>query len=601
MACPRQSQGIWNPDPQTPVLNEEASGAGRKEHIVQQASHQSKLQIGMIIPIVSSVNLLEEMIAAHTMMGVSLFIVVDSRPVPSNLDIQFTEKDCTLEHIFHSGEEQSSTDWANAVTAQVVEKYSGHWLINAQLGEFWVPKSGRFQDFFHRSNCPSAIRAAIHFAAPSKDGVVPHPNDAVLFEGTGRAMVLSRSGKRSYSESTNAKELSVFVFGARGKIAAKNYSEKSILKHRFSQEVTLLRLGGHIFEDLRLAAALSTGKWPFDYLDHSLKLLADEAERDADLSFGYYAQNRDKISNNQLSTVSILAAGNYQQASLLRQFGLKKSADELVDNFPYFRDLYSLLPKNYEFISLLKVRARRLFRPQIEQLEQDTAGKYVVLHLSCVDRIERAHSSITSFNGDDAYHHVIIVGCQDWKESETQLEFDYDGRVLKVPTPDCYDALHRKVFYSYLIFSLLSECPIIVKIDDDIHLSDAAQFYELLNRFKREKMDALGYIVGKLTFPFQKQGWHIGKVDNLSLNCRGYQYPLPRQYPSGGHGYILSPEAIEACASMYLAMKAFFGIESVGLEDAYVGYALSLWDLMPTCVFDSHHSQTLPGLEVKMY
>ena len=59
----------------------------------------------------------------------------------------------------------------------------------------------------------------------------------------------------------------------------------------------------------------------------------------------------------------------------------------------------------------------------------------------------------------------------------------------------------------------------------------------------------------------------------IRLNLRGYQYPMPQVYASGGFGYVIGPRLLEGCALMYLSMQSFFELQCIQLEDVFVGLA----------------------------
>ena len=57
------------------------------------------------------------------------------------------------------------------------------------------------------------------------------------------------------------------------------------------------------------------------------------------------------------------------------------------------------------------------------------------------------------------------------------------------------------------------------------------------------------------------------------MHQRGYQYPMPNVYASGGFGYVIDSAMLRSCAMMYLSMQSFFEMNCIQLEDVFVGLA----------------------------
>jgi hypothetical protein len=267
---------------------------------------------------------------------------------------------------------------------------------------------------------------------------------------------------------------------------------------------------------------------------------------------------------------------------------------KLCGQLPALRDVFSLFPRNGFLQSA--------FGPAVARLRADCAGKRVILHTSCHPRLADTAETIASFQplGDD-YRHVILVGEAQLvrSEGEMSLGFDYDGRILRVPTPDNYENLHRKLFYAYMLFDLLAPPKVLIKVDDNILLQTPAAFAACIDEVVASGVPYAGRRVGGARHDGHWHGWHIGKCTDPVIEARGYQYPLPRDYAAGGHGYVLSPKGLSACSYMYLAMKEFFAMRSVGLEDACVGHALYAQNLDLLDLSSPDNLLALPGLTTK--
>ena len=257
--------------------------------------------------------------------------------------------------------------------------------------------------------------------------------------------------------------------------------------------------------------------------------------------------------------------------------GLKKlrgrSLYDLCDSFDELRDIASLDPCNDFLLQLLVICLEESLPDQVAKLRSDLRGKDIILHLGCKSRIRRARSSIASFVSNTSNSaHVIAVGTH-CSVPPNKLVFDWDGEVLYLPVPDSYEYLADKVFYSYFLLYLLVRPAYIIKIDDDHHLSDLSRFQTYLNFIKSNDIVYSGHVLKGQHFDMQ-QGWHVGKCSNRKLSRMGYQMPFPSTYADGGFGYVLGSTGLLACTRMYLSMQAFFNLNSVQLEDVFVGHAL---------------------------
>ncbi|MDE4276428.1 glycosyltransferase family 2 protein [Phaeobacter gallaeciensis] len=278
-----------------------------------------------------------------------------------------------------------------------------------------------------------------------------------------------------------------------------------------------------------------------------------------------------------------------------------REARALCRSFAELRDVFSLFPRNGFLRDFLAVLLEQSCPEAVARLRADCAGKRVILHTSCRPRFNASAETVASFARlEGAYHHIILYGAEGSpSEAQTPLGFDYDGRFLKVPAPDNYEGLHRKLFYAYLLFDLLTTPELVVKIDDNILMQDAPAFAACLDRVAAAKVACAGRRVGGERHDGQWHGWHIGKCADPLIETRGYQYPLPRDYAAGGHGYVLGPEGLRACGYMYLAMQAFFAMPAVGLEDACVGHALYAQNMELMDLSDPDNLLALPGLTTK--
>lgn len=294
-------------------------------------------------------------------------------------------------------------------------------------------------------------------------------------------------------------------------------------------------------------------------------------------------------------------SGGQSQLRWLESLPDRATPEELCSDFAALRDSFSLFPRNHHFKSFLTTLLQVAHPEDSARLRADCAGKTVILHASCLPRLAATRESVACFDtlGEDV-HHVILHGeTGNHDEAGTGLSFGYDGRLLRVPTPDNYETLHRKLFYAYMLFDLLAPPRLLLKIDDDLILYNANKFRAALKQVIARQAPYAGRPVGAARHEDQWHGWHLGKCADPVIETRGYQYPLPQTYASGGYGYALGPQGLAACSYMYLAMKEFFAMPVIGLEDACVGHAVHAMGLDLLDISVDEDSLAFPGLNTK--
>jgi hypothetical protein len=158
---------------------------------------------------------------------------------------------------------------------------------------------------------------------------------------------------------------------------------------------------------------------------------------------------------------------------------------------------------------------------------------------------------------------------------------------------DHYEQLHDKLFAAVTLLWLWLKPSQLVKLDDDLHLDQPDTWDAELTALRQANV---AYAGRALTAPHHKllHGWHLGKCHDRQLERWGYQYPLPRCYAAGGSGYVLGPSAIAELAYAHLAMRRFFSMPCVGLEDGVVGLILQTAGIP----LEPLPGPVLPGLKI---
>ena len=246
--------------------------------------------------------------------------------------------------------------------------------------------------------------------------------------------------------------------------------------------------------------------------------------------------------------------------------------EQLARRFPQLRDAYSLCPRNRALQRFLSELLQQVAPAGCRELEALCRDRIVVLHLTCRPRRNLAEQSIRSFAPlGDAVVHLSLTG-NGRRRPPKRLGFRLQDGWLRLPVPDVYERLADKVFYAYTVLALVAKPRLVVKLDDDHRLVDAAVFQRYLELLQQQNVQYSGRLLRARHYQ-QEQGWHVGKCSEPHLHRMGYQCPFPASYADGGFGYVLGSEALAACQYMYLSMKAFFNRQAVQLEDVFVGLA----------------------------
>lgn len=212
----------------------------------------------------------------------------------------------------------------------------------------------------------------------------------------------------------------------------------------------------------------------------------------------------------------------------------------------------------------------------------------VVMHMSCLPRIERARESLRSFASAEreGISQVIVIG----SEQAWCYEFDAATRVLTVPVPDSYEHLPAKAISAFAFFALCGTPDCVLKVDDDHRLKDVgellarfaavrpARLYEFLDGPLKRHSRRVGSVVSALSmgryfwvhqilnrtlrpqrqtavqmglviydstfFEYKCRTWHYGKCADPALNSTPFTFPGARDWVNGAGGYFLNRGAL---------------------------------------------------------
>lgn len=167
-------------------------------------------------------------------------------------------------------------------------------------------------------------------------------------------------------------------------------------------------------------------------------------------------------------------------------------------------------------------------------------GPYVVLHMSCVPRLDRAEKSSQSFSSvrDARVAQVTVVG---GGADHALYQFDKTSGLLTVPAGDGYDQLAAKVVSAYFILALVPTVQCVLKVDDDHRLGSESALVRSFERFARQsRAGQWGKLYHNAYYGGHNRGWHLGKCGTAAVNSQPYGYQGVLCWATGEEGYFIN-------------------------------------------------------------
>ncbi len=629
----------------------------------------SRPRIVMTLLVRNEQDVIAENILFHHHQGVDAFIVMDNLSTDSTVEIvRELARSIPIELLHQDQDTYSQSVWVTEMARAAATDHGADWVINNDADEFWMFPGFDAPAYLQRFQADvSGVRLNRHNAVlvrgQSRNGFAAHPCSSVLFEQqslnplgsplpgkclhrasaqitveqgnhgisgeTGRVVCCDqarilhfpyrrfehyqakiRLGGAAYARNTQLAE----TVGRTWREQHKLVDQPALVEFwnallQSVQQCIRAEMGGAFFREPRLRDRLEglLEDWQQQQLAISSHGLL-ESSADAVRQYVGYALSKvpdfDQADpcSLQYNNLPFICQGPLHHQQQLSEFLLNSESRDPTRRLSEIRDLISLFPRNQVLVDwltkLLSIRCSHAFR----RLKEACEGQTIVLHVSCRKYLERSRRSVQSFQ-TRGYTSVIVTGSD--QGDPDLLGFDFDGELLTLPVPDCYEKLSTKVFYAYLLLYLCAMPEFVVKVDDDLRLHDCRSFENLLQRMRDKELHYCGKLIG-VPHVDQCHGWHIDKCSDHSMHQRGYQYPMPNVYASGGFGYIVDSVMLRSCALMYLSMRSFFELNCIQLEDVFVGLAAQGSGIdAASCEYEAGHGgvvyadvsfATLPGL-----
>jgi hypothetical protein len=234
--------------------------------------------------------------------------------------------------------------------------------------------------------------------------------------------------------------------------------------------------------------------------------------------------------------VAIQRGKAQEMLSLLPQLGQPEQRSQLLTTA---RWLAAVDPRDEDTFQAFGL-AFVLANAEVLAAMQAYLRPYVVLHMSCRPRLDRAQKSTQSFNvvNDPRVAQITVVG---GGTDSALYQFDTQSGVLTVPAGDSYDQLAAKVVSAYFILAMVPTVQCVLKVDDDHRLGSAQA---LLSAFKRFAGQTRAGQWGKLYhngfYGGHNRGWHLGKCGTAPINSQPYTYHGVLRWATGEEGYFIN-------------------------------------------------------------
>jgi len=210
-------------------------------------------------------------------------------------------------------------------------------------------------------------------------------------------------------------------------------------------------------------------------------------------------------------------------------------------------DAFGLL---LELVSLLSAPALSAARSVLKP--------YVIAHVSCAARLDRARASSASFaeaESEDVAQ-IVIVGSPQAHE----FRFDPLSRVLTVPTGDDYEHLPSKVIGAMAFLSLCGGVQGVLKVDDDHRLNSRSELARGFRRLAYGRPLQIGQLSRVGVLGLHPRAWHFGKTSDPRLNATPYTLPGTTRWANGANGYYLNDLALRVLLWSYVYFPEYIRI-----------------------------------------
>lgn len=259
-----------------------------------------------------------------------------------------------------------------------------------------------------------------------------------------------------------------------------------------------------------------------------------------------------------------------QRVVLAERLQQKLGSDEIdLDFIETSRRLANFVVDDGDAFLLHSFAVRHVHQHTLMEMRSSLAAR-VVLHMTCISRIERARESIGSFQPvGEGVSHVLVVGTG----RESTFQYDATRKLLAVPVADSYERLPQKMVLAMSFFAELSTVTSVLKVDDDHRLARTESLHPGFRAAENSAKGQLGNINRARHFGDHSRAWHIGKCQDKDLGSRPYAGLGVLRWCDGASGYFVNVRGLRAAHWANLYFREF--VDSALYEDMLMGEVMS--------------------------
>ena len=240
----------------------------------------------------------------------------------------------------------------------------------------------------------------------------------------------------------------------------------------------------------------------------------------------------------------------------------------------YLQNSLLLNPENQSSLSLLKTTLKQQhnhFAHKMPLLVNSSKSKIAIIIISCKKNLDKI-----KILREKLYQKINVPYCFVIGDPGLSSNWQNEGDILYVKSPDNYESLPLKVFQIFQCLHCCFDFQGVLKLDDDTWIKDMPRFLELIDWLSTESTynymgNTIGYSIGR--------SWHFNKCESKSVDKNPYDLPFVARWCDGGSGYFLSRKSLEILSEYTMKYPGCFHGELY--EDVLVAKILYLNGIKP--------------------
>ncbi len=250
------------------------------------------------------------------------------------------------------------------------------------------------------------------------------------------------------------------------------------------------------------------------------------------------------------------------------------SAKKYKQAISHLQNSLLLNPDNQSCLPLIKTNLQQQHNhlaDKMPALVNSSNRKIAILIISCKKNLDKI-----KILREKLYQKINLSYCFVIGEPELSYEWQNEGDILYVKSPDNYESLPLKVFQAFKCLYCCFNFQGVLKLDDDTWIKDIPRFLELIDWLSTESTqdymgNTIGYSIGR--------SWHFSKCESKSVDKTPYDLPFVARWCDGGSGYFLSRKSLEVLFEYMMKYPGCFRGELY--EDVLVAKILYLNGIKP--------------------